>query len=812
MPVYVLSEGAGPPIQVPTDQTRIPIHLITTKADYSNKSVKGKVISKGQLMSIAADDFILKTIIQEENSQQNTSLQNQSINILLFGSLAKDFDKAGSQGDVVVASGFTVAKSSTVHEDNLHHCNLLLSGDDACLYVSRLLPPPDPRSPLAKKRSATLSSEVSRNAKTPKYTYVGLGDLKAGSVTNVYGVVVFFKQPFKSRGTDYCSSLKITDQSNEKIGCTLFCEKLEDHPQIFQIGDIVRMHRVKAQCFNNSITLVNTFGFSVLTFDGGVGAAVEPRTSSRSFHFDQETRSTVEGLRSWAASQSLLPTVPTIPLSAVEPKVYFDLNCQLLAKAPIDTTCTLLRVWDGTKCPRTLLKVIVEENVSEGPSVFSKKKEDLIANILIYDNHVEFANQLKPGDFLRIYNLHAISGSSKVPGLTSSQSEEVDHLAFHLHGGTAYGRGIRVLPENSSDVQELKRALEAFPSDDAEDVLSDSEFCDIWSTPPESLSLTEHCIDGERAECSTERSCSHDLQPVTLSELKRSEPGQIHHVTVQLGSYQPQRLHQALKLYCSKCTSMLDVPDDELVAGVFSKASRDPGSWSPPLCLLSGKVDVPADSAESQKRALSVHLSTQLMSEGKTKGLLFLRGSTLEETCRLAAGYENIIPVRPSGGHLALLDMSAPFLFRGRKRYYGCERCSRATVREPFAEGVETIDEKIIAEALGVQLLQYVLLMKLKLQDATDTLEVFLWRDAELFFGVKAEEAAANQEAQKSIHQTMDALCPPGGSEAGRPQLNLCMTAYQATDDEGQNQTCYQICNTSVIRPSSSTWSEPDPA
>ncbi len=63
----------------------------------------------------------------------------------------------------------------------------------------------------------------------------------------------------------------------------------------------------------------------------------------------------------------------------------------------------------------------------------------------------------QPGVFLRIYNLRAIPGSSKVPGLTSSQSEEVDHLAFHLHGGTTYGRGIRILPENSPDVQELKR-------------------------------------------------------------------------------------------------------------------------------------------------------------------------------------------------------------------------------------------------------------------------------------------------------------------------------------------------------------------
>lgn len=47
--------------------------------------------------------------------------------------------------------------------------------------------------------------------------------------------------------TDFCSSLKITDQSQEKIGCTIFCDKLEKHPKVFKIGDIVRMHRVKVQ-------------------------------------------------------------------------------------------------------------------------------------------------------------------------------------------------------------------------------------------------------------------------------------------------------------------------------------------------------------------------------------------------------------------------------------------------------------------------------------------------------------------------------------------------------------------------------------
>ncbi|XP_022620315.1 protection of telomeres protein 1 isoform X1 [Seriola dumerili] len=811
MPVCVLSDGAGPGAQVPAHLTMIPISHITTSTDSSGKTVKGKVVRKERLVSSASDDFILKTVIQEEDSQAIASSQNTSISVVLLGALAKDFNEAVNQGDVVVASGFTVDKSGSVHKDKLHPCKLLLSGDNACLYVSRPPPPPDPRSPLANKRSTTLSAEVSTKAKVPKYTYVRLGDLKAGSVVNVYGVVVFFKQPFKSRGTDFCSSLKITDQSNQKIGCTIFCEKLEDHPKIFQIGDIVRMHRVKTQFFNDSITLVNTFGFSVVTFDGAVGGAMEPRTSSRSFHFDQEVRRTVEELRSWSASQTILPPVPTIPLSAVQPKAYFDLTCQLLAKAPIDTTCTLLRVWDGTRCPRTLLNVIVEPDATEGPTSFSKEKEKLIANVLVYDNHVEVARELKPGAFLRIYNLRAIPGSSKVPGLTSSQSEEVDHLAFHLHGGTAYGRGIRVLPETSPDVQELKRTLQAF-SEDHEDRLSDfsdSELLEVWSTPPESTKVKQLCA--ETVKCCTERSCSHDLQPVTLSKVKRSGPGRVHHVRVQLRSYEPHALHQALKLYCSKCSSMLDVPDDELVSGLFSEANSDSGPCSPPPWLLSGKVDAPGDAPGSADRSLTVHLSSELLAEGKTKELLFLMGSTLEETCRLTAGYQNIVPVRPSGGHLALLDLSAPFLFRGRRRYYGCKRCSDAAVREPSTEGVEVIDERMIAEALGVQLLQFVLLMKLELRDATDTLHVFLWRDAELFFNVSADDVAANQEAQNIIHQTMDTLCPPGGGTGERPWLDLCLTSYRAEDDAGQNQTCYQVGHTTVTKPSS-TRSEPGPA
>ncbi|XP_013880270.1 protection of telomeres protein 1 isoform X2 [Austrofundulus limnaeus] len=719
MPVEVQSDGTGTGAHVPAHLTQIPIAVINIGIDCTNKIVKGKVIHKGPLVTVKPGKLVQKAVIQDDDDPSQT----MSINIILLGSLAKDFSEVVNQGDVVTASGFTVGKSPTAKQDKLHPFDLILSGDDAFIYVSQRSDP-DPKSSLANRRRPTLPAEDSKATKASKYTYVKLDNLKDGSTVNVYGVVVFFRQPYQSRGTDFCSSLKITDQSNHSVACTIFCENLEDHPKIFKIGDIIRMHRVKVKSYNNSVTLVSTFGFSVVTFDGSVGGALEPRTSSKSFSFTEEDRQTVEELRSWAAGHVLGPSVlSAVPLSDVQLTGYFDLTCQLLAKATIQNNCTLLRVWDGTKCPHTLLEVIVEPGCTEGPTSFSKAKESLIANVLVYDNHAEFAKQLKPGDFLRIYNLRAIPGSIKVSGLTSSKPVEGDHVTLNLHGGTSYGKGIRVLPEDNPDVQKLKRVFESLPKDE-EDDLSDSNLIEIWGTPPESLGVTV----GGKEECSgvrTERSCSHQMLPVTLAQLKQSHPDGSHHVRVQLRSFEPRRLYQALKLFCNKCSSLQDIPDDELVAGIFSEASQRSRACRPPD-LLSGQVNLHEESSVSQSRVLGIHLCPNLI----VKDLMFLEGSTLEETRLIAAEYQNIVPVTSSGDHLALLDLSAPFLFRDRRRYYGCKQCSETVLRNLSSVSMEVMDEKMIANTLGVELLQFVFVMKLELQDATDTLDVFLMKHA----------------------------------------------------------------------------------
>lgn len=68
-----------------------------------------------------------------------------------------------------------------------------------------------------------------------------------------------------------------------------------------------------------------------------------------------------------------------------------------------------------------------------------------------------------------------------------------------------------------------------------------------------------------------------------------------------------------------------DIPDDELVENLFSQASRNPVPCDPPPWALSGTARLPPGPL---KRTLSIHMSKQLMSEGKTTQLIFIMGTS----------------------------------------------------------------------------------------------------------------------------------------------------------------------------------------
>uniref|UniRef100_A0A3B1K7Q9 Protection of telomeres protein 1 n=1 Tax=Astyanax mexicanus TaxID=7994 RepID=A0A3B1K7Q9_ASTMX len=773
MPVHTVKDVNDLDTKVPPHLQHVSISNLKLTSDCLHRSVKGKVVQKGPVVSCRQREYLLKAVIQGEDPQQRSASQHASINVIFFGTLAKDFSQSVSQGDIILLAGFTISKSPSEQTDKLHPCHLEMSGPDACVHVCP---------------SAGSSSSGSTTSE-PKYTYIPLSELKPRSIVNVYGVVTFFKQPFPTKGTDYCSTLKITDQSNAKVGCTIFSEKLEDHPKIFRVGDIIRLHRVKAQMFNGSMTLLTTLGWSTITFDGMIDSPVEPRTSSRTFHFDEADKHTVEALRQWAASQSLLTSESTVPLSSVQPKMYFDLTCQLLSKACMDSRCILLKVWDGTECGHSLLNVAAAPDALEGESTCFQDQQNMTANILVYDNHLEVARMLQPGMFLRLYNLHA------VPQTPPGQPPDVpQHLVFHLHGGTSYGRGLRSIPSDSPDLQSLKRVLESHAEKQAAEAeVNDGTLLDVWYTPPETV--VEHTTkdpgEADTEDFYTVQTCDHSLQQVSLAHVKTSIPPVVCHVQARVKSYQPQKLYQCLKLFCPQCKTVKDVPDDESIAQVFEEALRS----SNQPCSEHWAVTSSADSHQLD-RTVTMHMSCDMVLDNTHLQMIFLQGVTLDEMCIISGSHKNLVPVcSGEDRRMRLLDLSAPFLFCGDKRYYGCEHCSQSSFVDPVVSGVDVWDEQNVAKALGVQLMQYMLLLQFELEDETGTLDALLWEDAERFFNVSSAETSANQELQDRVQNIMDRIHPSGSSMAERPWLALCLSVY-TVEENGRTQVCYQITNT----------------
>ncbi|XP_062404261.1 protection of telomeres protein 1 isoform X2 [Sardina pilchardus] len=764
MPVYTDQDPLNMDKWLPKTLQSIPLHTLTAKSECAGKYVKGKVVCKGPLLNMGDHvKYLLKSVIQDVPKQSQAS-NNISINVVLFGGLAKDFSHAVNQGDVVVLWGFTVSPSPTFGKDKLHPCNLNLNGAEAHVHVCAATAP----------AAGTSGASATVLKPAAKYKYVPLNALKHGSQVNVYGVVTFFKLPFPTKGTDYCSTLKLTDPSGATVCCTIFCENQENHPKIFKAGDVIRLHRVKVQTFGGAMTLVTCWGWSALTFDGAVSSPVVPRTNNKSFHFSEEDQRMVTELREWAAHGLTALRDPTVPLSAVLPKQYFDLTCQLLAKARLDSACTLLKVWDGTRNSCPFLTIPVEPEALEGDCPAGRDGQNLIADVLVYDNHVEVAQALKPGMFLCIYNLHAVPQA--VPGEDCSVREV---LSFHLHGGASYGRGLCALPSSSPDVAKLQRALQSCAEQMEGDM--NSSLDDLsWFT-------ASQFIDGVTWECQTVRKCTHTLQKVSLAHVKSSSPPGVFHVEAQVKSYQPKRLYQCLKLFCSQCKTIEEIPDPATLRARFGQAVRDTRP-----CRAAWADSVTTDT-QDHSRQITLHVSSKSPAHSDSK-LIFVQGASFDEICHLSSDEEFLIPVKSSRGKLTFLDSMVPFLFRGKRQFYGCRQCSvRRLVK--CVEGIEVWNERSISEGLGLQLMEYVLVMKFELDDGTATLEALLLEDSDSFFHVSAEELTHSQEAQEKIQKIMDSLHPPDNSTLQRPWLELCLSLY-AVDENGQREVHCQIVNT----------------
>ncbi|XP_069927383.1 protection of telomeres protein 1 isoform X9 [Oryctolagus cuniculus] len=585
------------------------------------------------------------------------------------------------------------------------------------------------------------------------YIYTPLNQLKGGTIVNVYGVVKFFKPPYLSKGTDYCSVVTIVDQTNVKLTCLLFSGNYEALPKIYKIGDIVRFHRLKIQEYKKETQGITSSGFASLTFEGTLGAPVIPRTSSKYFNFSTKDHKMVEALRVWASSH-LSPSSALLKLCDVQPMQYFDLTCQLLGKAEVDGASFLLKI----------------------------------------------------GSFLRIYSLH-----TKLQSVHSESQATLLCLEFHLHGGTSYGRGITVLPESNSDVDQLKKALESADlTSQHSDRFCQSEHEDSFPTPSTMVNGIDlrRSYSGSGSVSLYEVERCQQLSATILTDhqylektplcaiLKQKTPKQ-YRIRAKLRSYKPKSLYQSVKLHCPKCHSLQEVPQEGNLDIILKEnATKTPDTKLHNTLLYDSKIWT---TEEQGGRKVAVHfVKHNGILPLSNECLILIEGGTLSEIYKLANKFHSVIPVKSGQEDLELLDLSAPFLIQGKILHYGCKQCSSLRSIQNLNSLVDKISwiPSSVAEVLGIVPLQYVFVMTFTLDDGTGVLEAYLM-DTDKFFQIPASEILADDDFQRSMEMIMDMFCPPGRKIDAYPWLECFLKSYNVTNGTEQ-QVCYQIFDTTV--------------
>ncbi|XP_075065027.1 protection of telomeres protein 1 [Mixophyes fleayi] len=629
------------------------------------------------------------------------------------------------------------------------------------------------------------------NVPAQKYIYTPLDQLKEGMVANLFGVVAFFKPPYRSKGTDFCSIVTIVDQSNMKLKCTFFNGNPDALPKIFKVGDIVRFHRIKIQNFNSDFQGISSSGFSALVFDGAVGAPIVPRTYSKCYSFTTEDQKNLESLRDWQTGQENL-SGSRLKLSDIQPGQYFNLICHLVGKAEVDKASYLLKVWDGTKCASLTWKVCVEDDALEGDRASINRLQSITIDILVYDNHVVVAKSLKVGSCIAIQNIHA-----KLHNSLSENQAQAAFLEFHLHGGTGYGRSITVLPEDDYDVQELKKALDTAELKENQplDCLSSLEL-----TTSSDNQLSQKLPPFDALEICQQLSVTvlpaHLQWQITpLTTVINSKAPQKFRIRARLKSFKPQHLYQSVKFHCTKCNSLLDVPDEEELNNIFQEGFNDsPNSNTENTFWYQSAT---WKTINQGNRAVAIHfVKKHDFLQSPEDSLIMLEGGTFKEICKLSRHFDSIILVRSKKGHLEI-DLSTPFLIQGNRWHYGCSKCSNLKPLEMLNSLSQEVDWNAteIAKALGIEPLMHLFVMHFTLEDGTGSLNAYLWKHSKQFFQIHASEILMDSELQKRLHNIMNTLCPPAKQISEYPWMDCCIRSYHSNDGR-KDQICYEIFDT----------------
>ncbi|CAI0400419.1 unnamed protein product [Linum tenue] len=248
------------------------------------------------------------------------------------------------------------------------------------------------------------------------------------------GAVVEFTFPRRSKGTDWCCSLKVVDQSHPKHGIVVnvFTATADDLPNVSALGDIVQFRRVVIKPHNGEVNALFNKKFSTFAlYEGQDGPGFNPYQSSARFRMGELDSNFIASLRKWLVDFHLDEGLANNLsfLREITEGARVNIVCKVLHIYEYTNSEWMALIWDGTDCPPNIIKAKLEEE-KDNPLPLSLEPFPLPKEVLCTFPTV--------GTILRVMNDRG-SEMQAIRLLNSGKWVKLFNLSCEVRGGLWYG-------------------------------------------------------------------------------------------------------------------------------------------------------------------------------------------------------------------------------------------------------------------------------------------------------------------------------------------------------------------------------------
>ncbi|XP_020215623.1 protection of telomeres protein 1b [Cajanus cajan] len=184
---------------------------------------------------------------------------------------------------------------------------------------------------------------------------------------NLFAVILDFGFPKPTKGTDYCSSIRIIDETHHNAGMAvnIFASDAAKLPHVAALGDVIKLCNVVVKAYGAEVNAVFNKKFSSFAlYKGKDGDDFVPYQVSLKFCPRDEDKVYLEKLRKWLPNFQPSEDSSYFPMfKEIKGGNNLNLACKILHCCEVAKDEWFIFAWDGTDTPPNAISSKLEDEV-----------------------------------------------------------------------------------------------------------------------------------------------------------------------------------------------------------------------------------------------------------------------------------------------------------------------------------------------------------------------------------------------------------------------------------------------------------------